>query len=180
MGRTKNRINIDPDRRYRCDGCGLWFEMADVEPVIGHIHERVDEGGPMPSGECRKCGALVYKFTQQDEYVLLKGQRCPYCASSDIAALAVSSDCVESGEFRQEVECHSCDRRWHDVYKLSGYEEQQGVAEQRSVVRAAITSINDALSAEPHRDWRDSLADAADALRTLLPDLRKERDGHKT
>lgn len=41
--------------------------------------------------------------------------------------------------------------------------------DQRSVVNAAIASILDALKDDPQPDWRASLADAADALGTLLP-----------
>lgn len=123
MGMT-NAARALVKNRYRCDGCGWIGRMADVEPVIGRIHERVDEGGPMPSGECMKCGALVYKFTEQDEYVDDGGHHCPFCNSKNIFAFAVNGDNVADGEFRQHVECHDCGKFWRDVYKLSGFEEE--------------------------------------------------------
>ena len=59
------------------------------------------------------------------------------------------------------VECTDCDATgtmpigpitWH---------------EECSVIDAVINSIKDAVSDDPHNDWRDSLRDAADALATL-------------
>ena len=113
--------DVEPSRRLKCDNCDTIFVMADVEPTIGRIHERVDPGGVMPAGECRLCGALVYPYTKQDEYIEKKGNICPYCDSRDIGTLELNYDFLDDGELRQEVMCFACNQRWTDVYVLDRY-----------------------------------------------------------
>ncbi len=48
------------------------------------------------------------------------GTRCPYCDSEDIGA---GSWDFGTGEFWQEVKCHTCKEWWTDVYTLTGIEE---------------------------------------------------------
>ena len=42
-----------------CDNCGNLCHEDELD-VPRHLSERVDVGGPMPSGECCLCGALAY------------------------------------------------------------------------------------------------------------------------
>lgn len=48
--------------KYWCDNCQCIVEEDDIDEDIDRLVERVDEGGPMPSGEhnLEGCGALVY------------------------------------------------------------------------------------------------------------------------
>jgi len=45
--------------KHRCDNCGVEWDLEDLQP-IKDLHQRVDPGGVMPSGECPDCGALCY------------------------------------------------------------------------------------------------------------------------
>ena len=49
----------------RCDGCGQRYsgtgEFERVFPDIPDLISRLDAGGTVPEGECRHCGALVYR-----------------------------------------------------------------------------------------------------------------------
>jgi hypothetical protein len=56
---TLERTDGGPDI-YTCDNCpwsGPFEELEEIES----LWERVDEGGPMPNGECPECGVLAYK-----------------------------------------------------------------------------------------------------------------------
>jgi hypothetical protein len=45
---------------HRCDNCQKVHLDFQIEKDIKRLHERVDPGGEMPSGECPECGALCY------------------------------------------------------------------------------------------------------------------------
>ena len=45
---------------YICDNCGQKYQREDALEPIEDLSQRVDEGGPMPSGQCPRCGALCY------------------------------------------------------------------------------------------------------------------------
>lgn len=47
------------EQLHQCDNCGGEFDQDDLA-LVSDISERVDAGGPMPSGECPSCGALCY------------------------------------------------------------------------------------------------------------------------
>jgi hypothetical protein len=49
-----------------CDDCGKSFAEEELDQ-IKHLTQRVDPGGPMPSGECPCCGALCYQKTLEPE-----------------------------------------------------------------------------------------------------------------
>lgn len=53
-----------------CDDCRAKWEDDEVVPLhrVRHLFERVDEGGPMPSGECPACGALTYGEEVYDSF----------------------------------------------------------------------------------------------------------------
>lgn len=46
--------------KHKCDDCGAVVTDAKLKTEIKDFAQRVDPGGVVPSGECRKCGALVY------------------------------------------------------------------------------------------------------------------------
>lgn len=50
-----------------------------------------------------------------EEYVERDGLRCPFCRSDNITA-------QEWNPPYETVDCHDCEERWYDVYKLLGYE----------------------------------------------------------
>lgn len=43
-----------------CDNCGHVCDVAQLG-TIKHYHERVEEGAPIPAGECPECGCLAYE-----------------------------------------------------------------------------------------------------------------------
>lgn len=49
-----------PPEVYQCGNCGRTYANRDELNEIRDFFMRVDEGGPMPSGECAECGALCY------------------------------------------------------------------------------------------------------------------------
>jgi hypothetical protein len=55
----------------------------------------------------------------EEEYIALRGERCPNCASS-----CIEGDSIEIGGngASQSIRCLECDATWVDVYVLSGYE----------------------------------------------------------
>ena len=50
--------------KLRCDNCGRAFsaenELDHVFPDIPDLVSRLDPGGTVPSGQCPRCGALIY------------------------------------------------------------------------------------------------------------------------
>lgn len=57
----------------KCDNCGKVYSEDDLK-VVRHLHERVDPGGIMPSGECpnSECGALCYPTDEDTTKVKLR------------------------------------------------------------------------------------------------------------
>ena len=47
---------------FKCDNCGHIDTEETLVGEIKHYCERVDVGGPEPSGECSRCGALSYEI----------------------------------------------------------------------------------------------------------------------
>ena len=44
-------------KKHYCQNCGKRWRLAELKD-IKELHQRVDSGEPMPSGECPACGAL--------------------------------------------------------------------------------------------------------------------------
>ena len=66
LGRTPEekimqRFNQDVERVFACDDCDKRWREDELKPAQD-LTQRVDLGGPMPSGECPVCGALCYKL----------------------------------------------------------------------------------------------------------------------
>lgn len=53
-----------------------------------------------------------------EEYVALKGVRCPFCGSCGIEGDSFDFDGAEAS---QKIRCLDCDNTWTDVYKLVGF-----------------------------------------------------------
>jgi DNA-directed RNA polymerase subunit RPC12/RpoP len=116
---------VKPNTFHRCYNCSKIWDASLLEPIVGRLDERLDAGGVVPSGECRECGALVYPYDKQTEYVETKGLRCPYCSSRELSAAAgFEEGSIESGFIETRVECLACGKTWFDVYKLSGFREE--------------------------------------------------------
>jgi hypothetical protein len=47
--------------------------------------------------------------------------KCPYCGTRDIVGESVE---INSSAAYQEVVCQVCEKRWLDLYKLFGIEEE--------------------------------------------------------
>lgn len=45
--------------KHKCDNCGRKWHIDSLE-TIKDYWMRVDEDGPVPSGECPECGCLCY------------------------------------------------------------------------------------------------------------------------
>ena len=55
----------------------------------------------------------------QQNYVNLRGLRCPACAGGNLISAALEQR--EDGEIRQSVHCQDCGTAWTDVYRLAGF-----------------------------------------------------------
>jgi uncharacterized Zn finger protein (UPF0148 family) len=66
------------EMKSKCDNCDWVGEPEDKE--IPGLHERVDPGGTMPSGECPECGCLCYPDVDT-RYLLTPTDKvwCPKC-----------------------------------------------------------------------------------------------------
>jgi len=68
-----------------CQNCGARPLDGDLSvrwPNIPNLHERLDPGGTVPSGECPDCGALVYPVEQPASKATTSGGirwRCDNC-----------------------------------------------------------------------------------------------------
>jgi hypothetical protein len=113
--------------KHRCDNCGEIWNDDEIEEVIGDLSMRLTPGGVCPSGECRECGALVYPYGPQEEFVAKQGNHCPFCDSRNIMAHPVTSENFDSGRAWLSVECHDCGKLWHEQYKLVGFEDEEEV-----------------------------------------------------
>lgn len=60
------------------------------------------------------------KRLSDTEYVQQGGSACPFCKSLNIEGVAGVD--VEGGVALQEIRCMDCDKVWHDVYRLIGYQ----------------------------------------------------------
>jgi len=57
----------------------------------------------------------------QTEYLLLKGQQCPYCKSENVQSLG-EVEFPNLTEAKQTVTCNDCRKKWKDIFKLSRFE----------------------------------------------------------
>jgi hypothetical protein len=57
-----------------CDNCGN-IEPDDGMNEVKDLEQRCDKGGPMPAGECSKCGALSYTIGKKRATELAKGTK---------------------------------------------------------------------------------------------------------
>ena len=56
----------------------------------------------------------------QTAFIKRGGDRCPICYRDCVEAID-GFEC-DSHEAWREIECKNCHSRWHEVYKLTGYE----------------------------------------------------------
>jgi transposase-like protein len=64
------------------------------------------------------------KLTPEEvqDYVDNFGTYCPYCESENIDA---GNWDIGTGQFWQIITCHSCNKKWTDVYTLTGLDERE-------------------------------------------------------
>lgn len=75
-----------------------------------------------------------------EQYVALRGCRCPFCGSGNIEAETPEADGDDAWEL---VHCHDCDKDWTDLFKLRGYvSENSGDAAEDSP-EAAEENVED-------------------------------------
>jgi predicted Zn finger-like uncharacterized protein len=58
-----------------------------------------------------------------EQYLAVKGVRCPYCGSYDISSEEIDAD---GGEGTADVECDNCGKTWTDLFGLRGYIPRDG------------------------------------------------------
>ena len=72
---------------YQCDNCGWETDNEEEFKPLGevrHLAERLDEGCPVPAGECPECGCFVYeinksvKFYDAKDEILASLERCAF------------------------------------------------------------------------------------------------------
>lgn len=56
---------------HKCDNCGSTWVSSSLLP-IKDLSQRVDDNGPMPSGECPGCHALCYLEERQQYRVTIE------------------------------------------------------------------------------------------------------------
>ena len=107
---------------HQCDNCSGIFPEHKIVTEIPDYHQRVDPGGTVPSGECPKCGALVYPFevdgaNTNDDGVLVDADDEPiYCDSDTCQAEAMHRVLVSVNEPCDEMRhyCEGC----YNVYMV--------------------------------------------------------------
>lgn len=87
-------FEVKPDSKHKCDDCGDVCRGDDLNPIMGNLNERLEPGGVVPSGECRKCGALSYPYDAAKPTPRQGPEPYPECAK--LAELKPTSDkCAE-------------------------------------------------------------------------------------
>lgn len=61
---TPDPVDDASQQPSKCDNCGKVWKDYQLDPSK-HLHERMDEGGPMPSGDCPECGAFCYPVEEK-------------------------------------------------------------------------------------------------------------------
>lgn len=59
-------------------------------------------------------------MAKSNEEYLADSNSCPFCGSSDVEG---DSFDVDAGGVWQPIVCTTCNRKWNDLYTLTGYEE---------------------------------------------------------
>lgn len=63
---------------------------------------------------------------QQSEYIENGGNACPFCGEGNFDCGSID---IEAGFAFQNLRCSNCNRSWHDIYTLTGVEEEESYAE---------------------------------------------------
>lgn len=108
-------IHRHPDALAKCDDCGHVCRCGDLNP-IKDPGERLDDGSPLPSGECPKCGSLSYRQHGGDIW------GCSNCGCTDAESSAwihcntrIEADgdgpayhdwCPQCSDDQDDGECH--------------------------------------------------------------------------
>jgi hypothetical protein len=73
-------IKFAADGEHYCDNCCKHWD-ADELKDIEDLHERLEAGGVVPSGECPECGSLCYplQLSKEKKYYVEVVQPCPHC-----------------------------------------------------------------------------------------------------
>ena len=58
-----------------------------------------------------------------DKYRVVGGTHCPYCGSANIEGAGTQTG---GGYAHQLISCNTCEKRWYDLYTLTGYEPAGG------------------------------------------------------
>ena len=59
--------------KHVCDNCKGLFESSEIGGMETNLHLRTEPGGVVPSGECPKCGALVYPENSGKVFIVVEG-----------------------------------------------------------------------------------------------------------
>ena len=110
---------------HRCANCETIWPESEIEPVVGHLEQRLLPGDTVPSGECRECGAVVHPYGAQEEFVHKGANHCPFCDSRNVMNHPINSECFGACGARVTTECHDCGNLWDEIYKLVGFEIEE-------------------------------------------------------
>ena len=58
-----------------------------------------------------------------EEFISKVGLVCPACSKSDISSM--DSVQIDDGFCWQEIECHTCEATWQEIYNLVGFDNLQ-------------------------------------------------------
>ena len=104
MSRTPKQAT---DGRHECDNCGLVWPADKLKDIVD-IEQRVDVGGPLPSGQCPVCDALCYPIDPKAPRVVVyvSGGNVQ-CARANVEGIAVEVfdvDNLEETKTGDEIE----------------------------------------------------------------------------
>jgi hypothetical protein len=117
--------NGNGDGEHQC--YWSWGEL--IKHLYHHLevaiwHDPLQEGVDI---KCVDCDTWLFRHESPPtpealrDYVRSGGTHCPFCASPKIGAIGTHHD---RGRAVRIAYCQDCDKLWHEVYALIGYEEK--------------------------------------------------------
>lgn len=110
-----------------CDNCGAIAKAQNLIPLeeVKDLNDRLDEGGEVPAGECKKCGALSYVIDLEanaKKYIKSGGAHCLVCGGAHIEADTPKTDDLA---IVCDIVCTLCGSRWQDIHTVTSVENVQ-------------------------------------------------------
>ena len=90
-----------------------------IEAVSASEASATVEGAAAGAAAVQVAGLDKPMFVTRDTFIRQAGERCPKCATKDIAAKHLL---VEKGTLTQQCSCQRCGLSWSSIYRLDDYE----------------------------------------------------------